>query len=350
MNQVIESITITKEMPILQALKKMDAANRKLLIVTYNNKSFFGLVSIGDVQRAIINNVPLSEPVSVILRKDITVARENDDLQMVKRLMKAKRIEFMPIVNDDKQVVKVIFWEDLFKDASDAGPAFRFDLPVVIMAGGEGSRLRPFTNVLPKPLFPRGEKTIIEHIFDRFNAHGCNRFYVSVNYKSELIEFYLKQQNLPYSVNFFREKKPLGTAGSLSMLKGKINDTFFVSNCDILIDQDFSEVLQYHNQNNNEITILAALKHYPIPYGVLETSENGHLVKLDEKPELTLKINSGMYVLEPHLLSEIPKNRFFHITELIDSVNMRNGGIGVFPVSEKSWIDIGDSLAQPLNI
>jgi NDP-sugar pyrophosphorylase family protein len=133
----------------------------------------------------------------------------------------------------------------------------------------------------------------------------------------------------------------MGTAGSLSMLKGKIKETFFVSNCDILIDQDYSEILEYHKENKNEITLVAALKHYPIPYGTVETGENGQLLELKEKPELVFKINSGMYILEPHLLHEVPDNQFFHITQLIENVKNRNGNVGVFPVSEKSWRDFG---------
>jgi NDP-sugar pyrophosphorylase family protein len=194
---------------------------------------------------------------------------------------------------------------------------------------------------LPKPLIPLHEKSIIEEIIERFGEHGCQDFLISVNYKAALIEYYLKSQNLNFNLKFFNEEQPMGTAGSLSLLKGKINETFFVSNCDILIEQDYSEILDFHQVNKNEITIVAALKHYPIAYGTIETGENGRLLKLVEKPELTFKINSGMYILEPHLLNEIPENLFFHITNLIEEILKRKGNIGVFPVSEKSWKDIG---------
>lgn len=186
------------------------------------------------------------------------------------------------------------------------------------------------------------KKTMLEEIFERFADYRCNEFHISVNYKAELIEYYIKQQKLPYNISFFKEVKPLGTAGSLTMLKGKINKTFIVSNCDILIDQDYSEILDYHKKNKNEITIVAALKHYPIPYGIIETGNNGNLLKLIEKPELTFQINSGMYFIEPQLINEIPEHEFFHITQLIDQVKERGGAVGVFPVSERSWRDIGE--------
>lgn len=337
----LKSISIGKNSTLAAALKQMDTEKRKLLIVMDEQESFFSLLSIGDIQRAIIRNITLNNAIKAIVRKSIIVAAVDDDLGLMKERMKLQRIEFMPVVDAENKVVNVIFWEDLFEKGAVIGPSFRFNLPVVIMAGGIGTRLRPFTNILPKPLFPIGEKTAIEHIFDRFNAHGCDTFYISVNYKAELIEFYLQQQNLPYSISFFREEKPLGTAGSLSMLKNRINETFFVSNCDILVDQDYSEVLHYHRQNKHEITVVAALKHFPIAYGTIETGENGKLLSLTEKPELTFKINSGMYIIEPHLLEEIPENTFYHITQLIDLVANRGGEVGVFPVSAKSWQDIG---------
>jgi NDP-sugar pyrophosphorylase family protein len=145
-----------------------------------------------------------------------------------------------------------------------------------------------------------------------------------------------------YQIVYLKEEMPLGTAGSLHLLKGKINSTFFVSNCDILIDQDISDIYDYHIATKNEITLVAALKNYFIPYGILETRENGRLQSITEKPELTFKINTGFYILEPHLLDEIPSNKLYHITSLISKLNKEKRKVGVFPVSEKSWKDIGD--------
>lgn len=324
---------------LLIALKQMDTLDKKLLIVVDDEK-FIGLLSAGDIQRAIIQNKSLDTSIAAILRKNIRVAKTEDSFDVIKKMMLDFRMELCPVINENNEVLKIYFWEDLFQDKKPH-PAKQFNLPVVIMAGGIGTRLKPLTNVLPKPLIPVGEKTIIEEIFERFGNHGCNKFFVSVNYKAKLIEFYLKDQNLPYLLKFFKEEKPMGTAGSLSLLKGQINETFFVSNCDILIEQDYSEILDYHCSNNNEITIVAALKHFPIAYGTIETGKNGRLIKLVEKPELTFKINSGMYILESHLLDQISGDHIFHITELIEQILERKGKVGVFPVSEKSWKDIG---------
>lgn len=337
---MLKNRTINLDASLLDAFKKMDALDKKLLVVL-NQDSFFGLLSAGDIQRAIIQNKSLDTRVGEVVRENIRIARPDDDFESIKKMMFDYRMELCPVVNAKSKIELVYYWEDVFEDR-ELQPKNQFDLPVVIMAGGFGTRLKPLTNVLPKPLIPIGDRTIIEQIFQRFNRHGCKHFYISVNYKAELIEYYLTNQNLLYQIEYIHEDKPTGTAGSLSLLKDKINDTFFVSNCDIIIEQDYSEILDYHYVNNNDITIVAALKHYPIPYGTIDTSENGKLEKLTEKPELTFKINSGMYILEPHVLNEIPENEFYHITHLIEKIQKQGGSVGVYPVSEKSWRDIGE--------
>ena len=157
-----------------------------------------------------------------------------------------------------------------------------------------------------------------------------------------MLEFYLNQLEHKYNINFFKEEKPLGTIGSVSLLKDKINTPFFVSNCDILIDQDFRDVYDYHVENKNDITIITAVKNFQIPYGVIETTTNGVMTGLTEKPEFNYMINTGVYVLQPDLIYEIPENEFFHITHLMEKVRTKGGRIGCFPVSENSWRDIGE--------
>lgn len=340
MNAFLNRVNITKDKTILSALKQMDTINHKLLIVVDENGYYEGLLSIGDIQRSIINNISLDKSIHSIMRDDYIVSNESDSLEDIKKLMLRIRSEFMPVIDEVKKIVNIHLWQDLFS-TNESEPFKEFNVPVIIMAGGFGTRLRPLTHVIPKPLIPIGKKTMLEEIFDRFGKYGCNEFHISVNYKAELIKYYIESQNLPYGVSYFEEDKPMGTAGSLSLLKNKINSTFFVSNCDILIDQDYSEILEYHKENKNEITIVAALKHYPIAYGTIETGEDGLLQDLTEKPELTFKINSGMYILEPHLIDEIPTDDFFHITHLIENLKSAGRKVGVFPISQNSWTDIG---------
>ena len=331
---------ISQATTLLSALKKMDTLNSKLLIVEEDDK-FIGLLSAGDIQRAIIKGISLKEKVSTVLRDDIKVAFSGDSLDSIKRMMLEYRMEFCPVISEDQKILAIHYWEDMFLEQKP-WIARQFNLPVVIMAGGQGARLKPLTNVLPKPLVPINEKTILEEIIDLYAKHGCKNYFISVNYKADLIKYYINKLGLPFNISFVEESIPMGTAGSLSLLRDKVQQTFFVTNCDILIKQDYSEILDYHHDQKNEITIVSALKHFPIKYGTLETGKNGRLKELTEKPELTFKINSGMYILEPHLISEIPQNRKSDITELIWSLNKANRKVGVFPVSGNSWVDIGD--------
>jgi len=337
----IKSVSIDISSTLLQAIKQMDDVEIKLLLVLDQGK-FASLISIGDIQRAIIANRAFSTSISEVLRDDIMVSYTNESKKAIKQKMIKDRTEFMPILNEHNDIADVIFWNDIFKVSFVNSQNGHLKLPVVIMAGGKGTRLKPITNIIPKPLIPLGDKTIVEIIIERFRKMGANHFYFSVNYKSEMIKNYFDEiSNKDYQIEYFEEEKPLGTAGSLFLLKGQIKDTFFVTNCDILIEQDYEEVYKYHFENNNELTVLAALKNYSIPYGTLEIEENGLLKNLIEKPELTFMVNTGMYILEPHLLDEIPPNQFFHITHLMDQIKARGGKVGVFPVSEKSWMDIG---------
>ncbi len=341
MDEKIFPLMIDYSESILSAMKQMDKMHHRLLVVLKDGK-YFSMVSIGDIQRAIIKGVNLNQPLQVILRRNnITIATENDDIKVIKEMMRDKRIEFMPIISSKGDVVRIIFWEDLFIDSTDANRK-KIDLPVVIMAGGKGTRLKPITNVIPKPLIPIGDKTILEDIMDQFEGIGCQKFYMSVNYKSDMMRFYLDQLDHHYDIEFFEETKPLGTIGSVSLLKGKITTPFFVSNCDIIIDQDYRDVYEYHQNNNNDITIVTAVKSFRIPYGVIETGEDGLMTGFQEKPEQTYMINTGVYILNPELIDEIPEGEFFHITHLMENVKLRGGRIGCFPVSEHAWRDMGE--------
>lgn len=340
MKEKIINRIVSPDTDLLEALKIMDKTDKKLLFV-FDENTFLNILSAGDIQRAILNNFPFDTKIINVLRKETLVASDKDNFEDIKKLMRSKNLECMPVVNAIGELVEVYFWEEIFRK-DELREEVKFNLPVVIMAGGKGTRMRPITNVIPKPLIPLGNKTILEIIMDSFNNVGCKSFYLSVNYKADVIKYYMDQiENSDYDINYFKETQPLGTAGSLYLIKDKIKTTFFVSNCDILIDQDYSEILKYHQENKNELTIVSALKHYPIPYGTIETKNNGVLDALKEKPELTYQINTGMYILEPHLLSQIPENKFFHITHLIDDIMLRGGRVGVFPVSEGSWKDIG---------
>lgn len=327
---------------IINTMKMMDEVHHKSLLV-YDSDKFYSIVTIGDLQRAIIANYDLNSPISEIIKtEEKQYAYTTDNIEDIKKLMLRIRCEFMPVLDCQGNLSKVYFWDDLFASGASKDTRAFINIPVVIMAGGLGTRLKPLTNVIPKPLIPIGEKTILEEIINQFEGIGCKKFYMSINYKAEMIRFYMNQLDHKYDIVFFEEPKPLGTIGSVSLLKGKIDTPFFVSNCDILIDQDYRDVYEYHINNHNDLTIVTAIKSLKIPYGVIETGDNGLMKGIKEKPEQTYMINTGVYILNPELIDEIPRGEFYHITQMIDNMRKRGGRIGCFPVSEHAWRDMGD--------
>lgn len=338
----IQNKIISAEMSIVKTMKLMDETFTKIMLVFDENK-FIGIITNGDLQRAIIANIPLNTHIREIINNEGKIyAHINDDCETIREWMIAKRAELMPIVDENNNLVDVIFWDDILEGTSQKTLFTSINIPVVIMAGGKGTRLAPLTNVYPKPLIPIGEKTIVETIMDKFVAHNCHDFYMSVNYKADTIKNYFDFINNPeYNIHYFQEEKPLGTAGSLRLLKDKINSTFFVSNCDILIEEDYSEILNYHRNNHNELTVVAAVKTFSIPYGTITTGKNGILESIEEKPTLSFKINTGLYILEPSLIDEIP-DEFYHITHLMDKLKSEGRRVGVYPISQNDWKDMGE--------
>lgn len=325
---------------IVSALEKMDGHRTKLVFV-FDGDKFESILTIGDIQRAIIRHSALGDPVNSILEKDKIYASDKEPIEHIKEVMMKELIDCMPVLNAEGEIVDVLFWHDVF-DTPVIDNREKISIPVVIMAGGKGSRLKPITNVLPKPLIPVGDKTILEVIMDQFESIGCHKFYMSVNYKADMMKYYLSQLDHQYDIEFFMEDKPLGTIGSVSLLKGKIITPFFVSNCDSINEQDYRDVYDYHISNHNDMTIVTMVKTFKIPYGVIETGEDGLMTALSEKPELTYQVNTGVYILNPELIDEIPEGEFFHITHLMEKVQKRGGRVGCFPVSEHSWRDMGE--------
>ncbi len=338
--ELVRKRSVSPFASLLDVMKKMDEVKVKLLFV-FQGEQFLGLVTIGDIQRAIIKSIPLTEQVGNILNKKKIYASVDDSLEKIKEQMHQILADCMPVLDKEGNLKDVVFWEDVSGEdvRSDRAP---IHLPVVIMAGGKGTRLKPITNVIPKPLVPIGDKTILETILDQFEAIGCTKFYMSVNYKADIMKYYLSQLDHKYDIEFFQEDKPLGTIGSVSLLKGKITTPFFVSNCDSINEQDYRDVYDYHVSNHNDLTIVTMVKSFKIPYGVIETGEDGLMVSLSEKPELTYQVNTGVYILNPSCIDEIPQGKFFHITDLMEKIKSRGGRVGCFPVSEHAWKDMGE--------
>jgi NDP-sugar pyrophosphorylase family protein len=217
----------------------------------------------------------------------------------------------------------------------------QLNLPVVIMVGGKGTRLDPFTRILPKALIPLGETPIIEVIMDKFSVYGVKEYYISVNHKHKMIKAYFEDRKSKYNVSYIDEDKPLGTAGAIKLLENKINTPFFVSNCDIIINCDYSAIMKFHQDKKHMLTLIASMQHHTVQYGVCEIENDGSLFKIKEKPEYDFLVNTGMYIMNPEIMSYIPDNSYFDMTDLIEAIKEEKHTIGIYPVSEKSWIDVG---------
>ena len=182
----------------------------------------------------------------------------------------------------------------------------------------------------------------MERILDRFRDFGVRKFYATVNYRKNMIKSYFSEGTADYDICYVEEDKPLGTAGSLGLIGERFDRPFIVTNCDILIHADYADIYKYHMEAENELTIVTALKNIVVPYGVVHSSENGMITAMEEKPKLSYFVNTGMYILSPKLLEEIPKDTFYHMTDLADKLLQEGRRVGMYPISEDSFLDMGE--------
>jgi dTDP-glucose pyrophosphorylase len=335
------SLLIHKSVTIKEALRQLDENEQKILFVVEEQTRLFGSLTDGDIRRWILNEGSLNAKVEDVCFKDTFYAESGYDLQKIKKEIRDRQISHVPLIDSKRNIKEFLVWDKLFDGQIIRKTHQKINAEVVIMAGGKGTRLDPFTVVLPKPLIPIGDKTILEVIIDRFLPYQLNHFYISLGHKSKIIRSYLEELNPYYSISYLLESKPLGTVGALKQLDGKINKEIFLTNCDIIIDADYFDLLKHHQKQGNDITLVASMKNYRIPYGVCEISNGGVLANLKEKPEFDLLVNTGMYVLNPNVLRYIPENEFFHITDLIEKIKSTHK-IGIYPISENSWTDTGE--------
>jgi NDP-sugar pyrophosphorylase family protein len=248
----------------------------------------------------------------------------------------------VPVISSSREIIQLVFWKELLQGEVGVKLKRQLNLPVVIMAGGRGTRLAPFTNVLPKPLIPVGDKTIIELIIDQFLPYGLDQFHLSINYKSKILKSFFEELSPAYSVSFLEEREPRGTAGALRALYSPVSENLIVTNCDIVIEADLAELVSFHQDNDYDLTLVASLKDYNIPYGVCELEKGGSLARIKEKPQYSFLINTGMYVVRRDRLNLIPEEMKCDMTDFIEEIKRAGGRIGVFPIGENAWTDTGE--------
>lgn len=330
----IDDLIVSGNTSVLETMRQIDKTGMGVLFLAPDG-ILKAVVTDGDVRRHIIGGGALEAPVETIANQN-PKALPIENRSQAKKMMLKDGVTAVPLLDKLGRIQDV-----LFADGLDIDTRKHASLPVVMMAGGLGTRLYPYTKILPKPLIPIGDEPIAEHIIHRFVDTGCKQFFLVVNYKKNMIKSYFNDLEKSYEVAYVDEDKPLGTGGGLSLLKGKIDSTFFLTNCDIIIDADFGDISEFHKKNNNVITMVCAVKHFTVPYGVVEMQENGTISHIQEKPEMNFLTNTGVYVVEPQVIDLIKPDTPTPFTDLIESVRNSGGRVGVYPISEQSWMDMG---------
>jgi dTDP-glucose pyrophosphorylase len=342
MNDNVRPFLVPQSHTIRQAMEQLEKTEEKIVFVVDAESRLIGSLTDGDIRRWILSDGDLKAQVFRVCNRKPHVAEEGFELEQVRTHMVKGNFGCVPVVNPSREIVQLLFWKELFQGGLTIKPKRRLNLPVVIMAGGQGTRLAPFTNVLPKPLIPLGDRTVIEIIIDQFLPYGLNQFHLSVNYKSRILKSFFEELAPSYSVVYLEEKEPRGTAGSLRALYSRAPGHLIVTNCDIVIRTDFAELVSFHTDNNYDLTLVASLKDYRIPYGVCELENGGSLARITEKPQYSLLVNTGMYVVRRDRLDLIPEEARCDMTDFIEQIKKAGGRVGVFPIGEKAWVDTGE--------
>ena len=330
---VINKFISTNQISVSEAMQKIDSNAYGILFLTENNGRLDSCITDGDVRRFLLKGGKLSDFAHKASNKHPKSATSEEE---AKQLYHRKNYIVIPIVDNKKRIVSLYFGEgDEFKRKKE------LKIPIVINAGGKGTRLDPFTKVLPKPLIPIGELPIIELILKEYQSYACNEFHIIVNYKKELLKTYFADDSSNYNITWYDESEPLGTGGGLTLLRGKIKETFFFANCDVLLKADYDKILQFHREKGNVITMICAYRNLSIPYGVVEIGDDGMIKNMKEKPTMTFLTNTGIYIVEPEVIDDMSDNVAIGFPDVIEMQRRKGKKVAVYPVSENDWMDMG---------
>lgn len=327
----VEQFIGTTGMTIHDAMKKIESNSRKILFLTEDG-ILKGCVTDGDIRRYLLSGGTMDDCVKKAANLNPVISYNEIE---AKTLYRSYDRVAIPILDQNGNILKI------YEEGGDRRVYSPIGLPVVINAGGMGTRLEPFTKVLPKPLIPVGELPIIELIMNEYKKYSCKDFSIIVNYKKELIKAYFNDSNFHHNITWYDEEKPLGTGGGVSLLRGKINSTFFFASCDALLTANYSSVLRFHQKNGNIITMICAYKELNIPYGIVEMGENGIIKSMKEKPQMSFLTNTGIYIVEPEVIDDIEDGEVIGFPDIVEREKQKGKKVAVFPVGENDWMDMG---------
>lgn len=323
-----------KGLTLSEAMQRIDRNTAGILFLVDEEDILIGCITDGDIRRYLLAGGKLTDAAFDAANKNPRFARTIEEAE---KLYHKKNYIVIPVL-DERGVVVDLYGGEAGTQKKQHNP---IGIPVVINAGGKGTRLDPYTRVLPKPLIPIGDIPIIELIMQEYQTYSCNEFHIIVNYKKDLMKAYFADNDRNYNITWYDEEKPLGTGGGLSLLKGKITSTFFFANCDALLTANYDNMLKFHRENGNAITMICAYKNFTIPYGVVEMGANGVIEGMKEKPFLSFLTNTGIYIVEPEVINDMSDGEAVGFPDIVERQRQKGQRIAAFPVSENDWMDMG---------
>lgn len=330
-----EQYLLHDNMTIREAMQIIDK-NRHKAAVLVTNEKLAGTVTDGDIRRYLLQDGSIDDSVLKAVNYHPYYVYEDDELVDYKQYMIKQLITLLPVVDENGFLVRI----EVLNPTKQIRKITEDNVPLVVMAGGLGTRLKPYTDIIPKPLIPIGDKTITEHILERFGFFGCKQFYLIVNYKKKLIEAYFKEEGKYLDIQIVEEPFFMGTAGGICLLKEKLEENFFLVNCDILIDGDYYQIWEEHLKSNNLITIVSAKTCITIPYGTIVADKENRVLSLKEKPSVAYSVNTGMYVCNTKIFHYIREEKI-DMPDLIQRCINAGEKIGKFEIDENEWYDMG---------
>ncbi len=327
-----KEIVVTENQTLLETMRVIDKASLQFAVVVDGEQYLLGTVTDGDIRRGILRGEGLEVPISAIMNVNPISEKSGKKSSEYKQLMKKKKLKQLPIINEAGKLINILFID-------------RFETPtnknqVVLMLGGLGTRLRPLTNDIPKPMLKVGNKPIVETIVDGFKQYGYTNFIFSVNYKKEVMQNYFQTgEAFDVTIDYIEEQKRMGTAGALSLLENRPTEPFFVMNGDLLTQVNFDQLMQFHIEHRAAATMCVREYEFQVPYGVIET-DGTDLMSIKEKPVHRSFVNAGIYVLSPEVFDYIPADTYYDMPTLFERLIEHDKKTSVFPIHEY-WVDIG---------
>jgi dTDP-glucose pyrophosphorylase len=329
----LSRFVVRPDQTVRDAMRVITDNWRELALVVEDDLQVVGVITDGDIRRGLLAGLTLDSPAAAVMTRDYVSVGPDVDRAAVLDLMKARSIRHVPVVDAERRLAGIHFLEVLIGTREKPNAA-------VIMAGGEGRRLRPLTDARPKPMVEVAGRPILERIVLHLVGFGIRRIYIAVNYLAPMIcEHFGSGERFGCTIEYLRETEPLGSGGALSLLPRGLEHPFLVMNGDLVCQFDVARLLDHHRLEQAAATLAARHFQVEIPFGVLET-QDGLLRALSEKPSAHFLINAGIYVLEPALLGMIPAGRYFAMTNLFEGLLAQGRPVSVYRI-EEDWIDVG---------